>query len=83
MNSINRQMPSPRKDRHPPGIAEWILGRCRATGDAFSLLGDLGEEYIHRVETRGRNRARWWYRRGILISLPEFTYNFFYGAPSC
>lgn len=46
-------------------------------GDAFSLLGDLGEEYIHRVETQGRSKARWWYRREILISFPEFTVNFF------
>jgi putative ABC transport system permease protein len=65
-----------REDQRPPKIAEWILGRFRPTGDAFSLLGDLGEEYIRRVETSGRRRARWWYRREILISLPEFTCNF-------
>jgi len=64
-----------RKDQHPPKIAEWILGRFRPAGDAFSLLGDLREEYDHRVETLGRVRARLWYRREILISLPEFTRN--------
>jgi len=77
MKSANRQKASAGKDQRPPKIAEWILGRCRAAGDAFSLLGDLHEEYDHRVETLGRSRARWWYRREILISLPEFTYNFF------
>jgi putative ABC transport system permease protein len=76
MKSTNQLNSSAWKDQRPPRIAEWILGRCRATGDAFSLLGDLGEEYIHRVETLGGSRARWWYRREILISLPEFIRNF-------
>ncbi|MFZ2055599.1 MAG: ABC transporter permease [Candidatus Aminicenantales bacterium] len=77
MKLPNHQKPSPRRDYRPPKIAEWILGRFRPAGDAFSLLGDLGEEYVHRVETLGRGKARWWYRREILSSFPEFTLNFF------
>jgi putative ABC transport system permease protein len=77
MKSLDRNQRSRSRDLCPPKIAEWILGRFRPMGDAFSLLGDLGEEYIHRVETQGRSRARWWYRREILTSFPEFTVNFF------
>jgi len=77
MKLPNHQEPSPWRDDRPPKIAEWILGRFRPIGDAFSLLGDLGEEYVHRVETMGRNKARWWYRREILSSFPEFVLNFF------
>ncbi len=61
----------------PPRLAEWILGRFRPAGDAFSLLGDLAEEYGCRVERQGPAKARWWYRQQILASLPEFTCNFF------
>jgi putative ABC transport system permease protein len=77
MKLTDRQKSSAWRTQRPPRIAEWILGRFRPTGDAFSLLGDLGEEYVHRVETLGRNKARWWYRREILSSFPEFTLNFF------
>jgi putative ABC transport system permease protein len=77
MKPPKHEAASCRKDRHPPRFAEWLLGRFRPTGDGFSLLGDLNEEFILRVETSGRRRARWWYRGEILISLPEFTYNFF------
>ncbi len=77
MKLTNREKPCGQVDQRPPRVAEWILGRLRPPGDAFSLLGDLGEEYVHRVETLGRNKARWWYRREILSSFPEFTLNFF------
>ena len=73
----SHQKTSPRKDERPPRIAEWILGRFRPTGDAFSLLGDLREEYVRRLETEGRSKARWWYRREILVSIPGLTCNYF------
>ncbi len=78
MKTGNRQKNSGPIDHRPPRIAEWILGRFRPTGDGFSLLGDLTEEFIHRVETSGLRKARWWYRREILISIPEFTCNYFF-----
>jgi putative ABC transport system permease protein len=77
MRTTKNQPPSPWEDDRPPKLAEWILGRSRPSGDAFSLLGDLGEEYTRRVKTLGRKKARWWYHREILNSLPEFTLNFF------
>jgi putative ABC transport system permease protein len=77
MKSTDRQKSSALRAQRPPRIAEWILGRFRPTGDAFSLLGDLGEEYTYRAETAGRRKARRWYRREILSSFPDFTLNFF------
>ncbi|MBN1224791.1 MAG: ABC transporter permease, partial [Candidatus Aminicenantes bacterium] len=73
----NKKKSSSRKGSRPPKIAEWVLGRFRPTGDAFSLVGDLEEEYIHRVETKGCSKARWWYRREVVRSLPELAFNFF------
>ena len=77
MKTGNRPKISGPFDPRPPRVAQWILGRFRPSGDGFSLLGDLAEEYICHVERQGLNRARWWYRQQILASLPEFACNFF------
>ncbi len=54
----------------PPRLAEKILSRMKRGGDEFSFLGDMREEYARMYMEKGVARAKFWYRRQILINLP-------------
>jgi predicted permease len=63
-----KNSPTPRV----PAVPRWLLTRALPGGHRQHWLGDLAEEYhAHVVPERGRFRARLWYWRQALGSLPS------------
>jgi putative ABC transport system permease protein len=56
----------------PPRLAEKILHRMRNSGEEFSFLGDLNEEYSFRRKKKGYKAALVWYWGQVLINIPAF-----------
>jgi putative ABC transport system permease protein len=57
--------------KRPPRIARWLLHRSLPAHNRDDIIGDLDEEYRGYVSReRGPLRARWWYWRQALGSLP-------------
>ena len=54
----------------PPRLAEWLLTLLYPDRGAYSTAGDLKEEFHRLVEEKGAARARRWYRRQVLQSIP-------------
>ncbi len=56
---------------HPPRLSRAVLRQAARLTYAEALIGDLEEEFLtHRVPELGVFRARLWYRRQALRSLP-------------
>jgi putative ABC transport system permease protein len=60
------------KSLNPPRWAEKLLSRMRKGGEKFSFLGDIREEYSYIYREKGERKARFWYRRQVLINFPAF-----------
>src|SRR5262249_32289689 len=54
----------------PPPLAQWLMERSLVPADRTAVLGDLHEEFLMRAATDGLPRARRWYWRAALRSLP-------------
>jgi ABC-type antimicrobial peptide transport system permease subunit len=61
-----------RNSSNPPRLAEKILHRMRKTGEEFSFLGDLNEEYSFLCKKREKQAAQFWYWGQVLINIPAF-----------
>lgn len=66
------------KSLNPPRLAEKLLSRMRKGGEEFSFLGDIGEEYSCIYKEKGARKAKFWYRRQVLINFPSFFKDTFY-----
>ncbi len=62
----------------PPRLAGWLLRRLSRAEDRLPLEGDFDEEFDWRLRTQGDGRARLWYWRQLVKSLPAFVVNAFY-----
>ncbi|MDH4271261.1 MAG: permease prefix domain 2-containing transporter, partial [Candidatus Aminicenantes bacterium] len=62
----------------PPWFAGWLLRRLSRAEDRLPLEGDFDEEFDWRLRTQGDGRARLWYWRQLVKSLPAFVGNAFY-----
>ncbi|MGD8328800.1 MAG: ADOP family duplicated permease [Acidobacteriota bacterium] len=55
----------------PPRLARWLLARRLGDRNRDEIIGDLDEEYRrHMLPERGALRARWWYWRQAVGSMP-------------
>jgi putative ABC transport system permease protein len=61
--------------KKPPKAAEWLLRRFANRDETVAIIGDFEEEFFERVASHGFFRARLWYWRLVLISLPSFFSN--------
>ncbi len=64
----------------PPKYSQWVLGRFLNRYNQASALGDLEEEFEFLIEDSGCRRARRWYRRQVVKSIPYFFDNIIYGS---
>ena len=60
-----------KKKNDSPQLARWLLNRLLLQYSQSPALGDLEEEFELLVEEIGLNRARQWYRRQVLRSIPS------------
>lgn len=56
--------------RHPSFVAVLLAATVGRSPAIDELLDDLTEDYERRCATHGHARARWWYARQVLGSLP-------------
>jgi len=62
----------------PPKIAAWLLKLAVRGEDGFAVLGDFDEEYAELRAARGGLRARLWYWRHGLRSVPRLVGDYVY-----
>jgi putative ABC transport system permease protein len=62
----------------PPKIAAWLLKLAVRGEDGFAVLGDFDEEYAELRAARGGLRARLWYWRHGLRSVPRLVCDYVY-----
>jgi putative ABC transport system permease protein len=62
----------------PPKIPQFLLARLLNAYAEVPLLGDLEEEFHNILSESGRLRARFWYCRQVIKSLPSLIYNAIY-----
>ena len=62
----------------PPKIVEWILQIVANRGERSAIVGDFKEEFLESAEKKGLRRARRWYWRLALRSMPSFLKNHLY-----
>jgi putative ABC transport system permease protein len=62
----------------PPKIAAWLLRLAARGEDGFAVLGDFDEEYAELREARGGLRARLWYWRHGMRSVPRLLCDYVY-----
>jgi len=62
----------------PPKIAGWLLKLAARGEDGVAVRGDVDEEYAELCETLGCSRARLWYWRHGLRSIPRLVADFAY-----
>jgi len=56
----------------PPHFSSWLLARMSSYQSQFLWLGDLEEEFRERIAEQGILRARRWFRKQVLRSLPAY-----------
>jgi len=66
-----KHMSSPRL--RPPRLTAWLLDRMSRYQNDFLWAVDLEEEFLERVGSWGAKRARGWYRRQVIRSLPAYA----------
>lgn len=66
----------------PPKAARWLLAAVANYDEKKAILGDLQEEYAEMAEKKGIVRAKLWYWILVLISLPSFFRQIYYGSIS-
>jgi putative ABC transport system permease protein len=64
--------------RKPPKVAKWLLSRFANRDEAVAIIGDCEEEFSERANSHGFLKARLWYWKLVLISLPSFFTNVCY-----
>jgi hypothetical protein len=60
---------SRRTEARPPRLSRKILEKVLHAHDREYALSDLEEEFGERCGRNGATRARWWYRRQVMMSL--------------
>lgn len=60
-----------KKKNNPPCLARWILNRLLLQYNQSPVLGDLEEEFELLVGEIGLKKARGWYRRQVVKSIPS------------
>ncbi|MDH4218335.1 MAG: ABC transporter permease [Candidatus Aminicenantes bacterium] len=69
-----------KKGREPPALAKWLFSRLTIYEDEFLSAGDMEEEFEERVGSEGAVKARSWYWRQILKSIPAYIVYFIFGT---
>lgn len=64
----------------PPRLAQALLHLLLPRADRYHVSGDFTECYHHLTQTRGRRRARCWYRWQVVKSIPAFLHRLIYGS---
>ncbi len=59
-------------ETRPPRVASWFLSRMYAYQIQFLWLGDLEEEFREQISCHGPRKARCWFRKQVLRSLPAY-----------
>ncbi len=73
------EMKKKKRNNNPPQFAEWILKRTACDDIRYSALGDFAEIYFLKKMKSGTLRARLWYWKQAVFSIPEFLKsNFFW-----
>jgi putative ABC transport system permease protein len=62
----------------PPGIARRLLDLAARGEDGFAVRGDFDEEFAELCEGRGSAKARFWYWRQALRSIPRLLGDYAY-----
>jgi len=70
-------MPNPPAAPKPPRAAEWLLMRLYPDRGAYSAAGDMNEEFLRLAAEKGIARARRWYVRQTVRSVPFPAKEFF------
>ena len=63
---------------NPPKYSKWILKRFLIRYSKSPALGDLDEEFTLLADEVGLRRARYWYGRQVLMSIPSFLNHIIY-----
>lgn len=66
------------KIKNPPKFAEWILRSLYPDRGTFTSLGDFREEYLDVYYSSSPFKAKLWYWKQIIRSLPSFIRNKFH-----
>jgi putative ABC transport system permease protein len=61
-----------KKAHRPQRFTRWILSRMRRYNEEFLWAGDIEEEFKERATKKGIRRARCWYRRQVLKTIPSY-----------
>ena len=69
-----------KKRREPPALAKWLFSRLTIYEDEFLSAGDMEEEFEERVGSEGAVKARSWYWRQTLKSIPAYIVYFIFGT---
>lgn len=62
-----------KKSSRPHRALHWILSRMRRYNEEFLWAGDIEEEFNKKAEKEGICKARSWYRRQVLKTVPSYT----------
>ena len=69
-----RQSETQSTEAHLPRVASWLLARMSQYEETYLLAGDLEEEFGELTILHGQRRARCWFRRQVLRSLPAYIH---------
>ena len=58
----------------PPGLAQALIAAVASTDDFEIVAGDLHEEYVRVVHSRGAKAADFWYWKQVLRSVPSLLF---------
>jgi putative ABC transport system permease protein len=57
----------------PHRAARWVLSRMKGYNEEFLWVGDIEEEFYKKAAEQGIRKARCWYRRQVLKTIPSYT----------
>ena len=66
------------KSQSPPSLASWLLKIIASARDYDYAIGDLTETYEYIAESEGEKKARRWFWKEVVKSLPGFVKNAIY-----
>jgi putative ABC transport system permease protein len=68
------------KKHEPPALAKWLFSRLTIYEEEFLSAGDMEEEFEERIRNDGVVKARSWYWRQTLKSIPSYFIYFIFGT---
>jgi len=69
-----------KKNLDPPALAQWIFSRLTFYEEDFFSAGDMEEEFKERIRSEGVVKARSWYWKQALRSIPSYFKYFIFGT---